>query len=260
MMLQNQTAIVTGAGRGIGKAIATALAGEGANIVVADINAEWSEKTAEGLRRVGRDTLAVSLDVTKSGQIARMVEATLERFKRIDILVNNAGVMSTTPLLQLQEEEWDRVLNVNLKGVFLCSKIVAEVMIRQRSGRIINLSSTSGRTGAPGQAAYCASKHGIIGLTEVLAIELGPYGITANAVCPGNTETEMSLEVFKARAASRGLTVDELLQGIVTKTPLGRIGRPEDTADVVVFLASPAAGFVTGQAINVCGGRSINLS
>ncbi len=260
MILQNQVAIVTGAGRGIGRAIAIALAGEGAKIVAADINAEWAETTGGDIRRIGGDALAIVVDVTQRSQIGDLVRTTLERFGHIDILVNDAGVMSTTPLLELREEEWDRVLDVNLKGTFLTCQAVGEVMRSQGHGRIVNISSTSGKMGAPGQGAYCASKHGIIGLTKVLAIELGPFGITANAVCPGNTDTEMSRQVFEARAASRGLTTDELLQGIVAKTPLGRIGRPEDVGRVVVFLVSPGADFVTGQAIAVCGGRSINLS
>ncbi len=184
----------------------------------------------------------------------------MSKFGHIDILVNNAGVVSNAPVLELSEEEWDRNIAVNLKGVFLCSQRVGRVMAAQRSGRIINISSLSGKVGAPGQAAYCASKHGVIGLTYVLAIDLAPYGINVNAICPGMNETEMAQSVMAQRAAARGQSVEEVRQGILAKTPLGRFGRPEDIAQVVLFFASPMSAYVTGQAIDVDGGRRANLS
>jgi NAD(P)-dependent dehydrogenase (short-subunit alcohol dehydrogenase family) len=174
--------------------------------------------------------------------------------------VNAAGIVNTTPLVDLSDEDWDRVMAVNLRAVFVACKHAAREMIKHQSGRIINISSTAGKIGAPGQGPYCASKSGVILLTQVLAIELGPHGITANSICPGNTETDMMRSVLMARAKTRGLTFEQLTKGIIEKIPLGRFGQPEDVAQVVRFLASPGAAYLTGQAINVCGGRTINLS
>jgi len=260
MSLEHQTAIVTGAGRGIGKAIARALARDGANVIVVDLNAESSAQTAEELLADGLSAVPYTTDIAQSDQVAQLVETAVARFGRVDILVNNAGLISNTPVLELPEAEWDRVLEVNLKGVFLCSQQCAAIMAKHGAGRIVNISSLSGKVGAPGQAAYCASKHGVLGLTKVLAIDLAPCGITVNAICPGNTETEMMRYALARRAAGRGQTYDELTAGILAKTPLGRFGQPEDVAQVVLFLVSPGAAYITGQSIDVDGGRSINLS
>ena len=258
--LKGKTAIVTGAARGIGKAIATALAREGATVVVVDLNADGAEQAAAEMRQAGFAASGVQADVTQKQSVDRLVQETLSRTGRIDILVNNAGVVSNTPILDLSEEEWDRTLAVNLRGVFVCSQCVGRVMASQRSGRIVNIASLAGKVGAPGQAAYCASKHGVLGLTKVLAIDLAQFGINVNAICPGNTETEMMRYVFTKRAESRGQTFDDLAQGILAKTPLGRFGQPDDVAQVAIFLVSPASAYVTGQTIDVDGGRSINLS
>ncbi len=258
--LRGKTALVTGAARGIGKAIAAALAREGAAVVAVDLQADALEETAKELRDAGLAVHAAVADVTQGRSIERLVQDTVARTGRIDILVNNAGVVSNTPILDLAEEEWDRTLAANLKGVFVCSQSAARVMSKQRSGRIVNIASLSGKVGAPGQAAYCASKHGVLGLTKVLAIDLAPFGINVNAICPGNTETEMMRHVLTKRAESRGQTFDNLTQGILAKTPLGRFGQPDDIAQVVLFLVSPAADYITGQTIDVDGGRSINLS
>jgi 3-hydroxybutyrate dehydrogenase len=258
--LRGKTALVTGAARGIGKTIAMVLAREGAAVVAVDRQADALEQTAKELRSAGLAVCGVVADVTQSQSIDRLVQETVARTGRIDILVNNAGVISNTPILDLPEEEWDRTLAVNLKGVFVCSQSVARVMSKQRSGRIVNIASLAGKVGAPGQAAYCASKHGVLGLTKVAAIDLAPFGINVNAICPGNTETEMMRHVFTKRAESRGQTFDDLAQGILAKTPLGRFGQPDDVAQVVLFLVSPAAAYITGQTIDVDGGRSINLS
>jgi 3-oxoacyl-[acyl-carrier protein] reductase len=259
-MLQDQVAIVTGGSRGIGKGIAAVLAREGAKVAVADINAEAARQTAAEMAAQGLQAIAVEVDITCSDQIDRMVRSVVEQLGRIDILVNNAGVVSNIPVLEFPEEEWHKTIAVNLTGVFLCSKRVGHVMAQQRSGRIINISSLSGRVGVPGQAAYCASKHGVIGLTQVLAIDLASYGVTANAICPGMNETEMMPLVIAQRAASRGQTVEEVRQGILCKTPLGRFGKPEDVGRVVLFFASPLSAYVTGQVIDVDGGRRANLS
>jgi 3-hydroxybutyrate dehydrogenase len=258
--LTGKTALVTGAARGIGKAIAATLAREGAEVVAVDLQPDDVELTAKELRDAGLAVLAAVADVTQSQSVNRLVDETVARTGRIDILVNNAGVVSNTPILDLPEDEWDRTLAVNLKGVFLCSQSVARVMSKHRSGRLVNIASLSGKVGAPAQAAYCASKHGVLGLTKVLAIDLAPFGINVNAICPGNTETEMMRYVLTKRAESRGQTFDNLAQGILAKTPLGRFGQPDDVAQVVLFLVSPAAAYITGQTIDVDGGRSINLS
>jgi 3-oxoacyl-[acyl-carrier protein] reductase len=258
-ILQNQTAIVTGASRGIGRGIATVLAREGANVAIADINVDGAKQTAEALVGLGFRAIAVQVDITKSNQVERMARSVVKQFGRIDILVNNAGVVSNIPVLEFPEAEWHKTIAVNLTGVFLCSKCVGQIMVQQRSGRIINISSLSGRVGVPGQAAYCASKHGVVGLTQVLAIDLAPH-VTANVICPGMNETEMMPLVIAQRAASRGQTVEEVRQGILCKTPLGRFGKPEDVGKVVLFFASPMGAYVTGQVIDVDGGRRANLS
>ncbi len=260
MSFQNQTAIVTGASRGIGKGIALSLAREGANVVMVDIDAETATAAADEIRGFGLSSHAAPADVTKSAEVETLVRGTLSKFGKIDILVNCAGVVSNKPILELPEVEWDQTIAVNLKGVFLCTKLVGQAMAKNRAGRIINISSLSGKVGAPGQAAYCASKHGVIGLTLVSAIDLAPHGITVNAICPGMNETEMMRAVVEQRAASRRQTVEEVRYAILSKTPLGRFGVPDDVANVVMFFASPWAAYVTGQTIDVDGGRRANLS
>jgi 3-oxoacyl-[acyl-carrier protein] reductase len=258
-MLQDQVAIVTGGSRGIGKGISAVLAREGATIVIADVNEDGARQAAAEMEKQGLRAIAIGVDITRSDQVDKMVQTVVERLGQIDVLVNNAGVVSNIPVLEFPEEEWHKTIAVNLTGVFLCSKSVGKVMVKQRSGRIINISSLSGRVGVPGQAAYCASKHGVIGLTQVLAIDLAPH-VTANAICPGMNETEMMPKVIQQRAESRGQTIEEVRQGILCKTPLGRFGQPEDVGRVVLFFASPLAAYCTGQVIDVDGGRRANLS
>jgi NAD(P)-dependent dehydrogenase (short-subunit alcohol dehydrogenase family) len=260
MILKGQYAIVTGAAGGIGRAIALDLAREGAGVMAVDIKQDELNRTLKVVRDEGFRIEGLEVNLSDPKQTAGMVQKSIEQFGRLDIIVNAAGVLNTTPLVDLGEEDWDLVMAVNLRAVFVACKYAAREMVRQKSGRIINISSTAGKIGAPGQGAYCASKSGVLGLTQVLAIELGPYGITANAICPGNTETDMMRAVLTFRAQSRGLTFEELAKGILDKTPLRRFGRPEDIAHTVLFLASPAAAYITGQAINVCGGRTANMS
>ena len=260
MLLENQIAIVTGAGRGIGKGIALALARVGASVAVTDINGAGAGRTTEDIRDAGGCAECFVTDITRSAEVNRLVSEVMAHFGRIDVLVNVAGVVNNRPALELPEEEWDQVIAVNLKGVFLMSQRVGLEMAQRGYGRIINISSLSGKVGAPGQAAYCASKHGVLGLNKVLAIDLAPYGITVNAICPGMNATEMAQQVMAQRAAARGQTVEEVERGILSKTPLGRFGRPEDVAEVVLFFAGPGAAYVTGQEIDVDGGRRANLS
>ncbi len=258
--LENKVAIVTGAGQGIGKGIALTLAKRGSKgICVADINFNLASRTATEIEELGYQSFPLKVDVTKAGDVDKMVKDALEKFGRIDILINNAGVLNTSPVLDLEEKEWNEVIEINLKGVFLCSKAVARVMVKQKWGRIINISSLAAQFGAPGQAAYCASKAGVVGFTRALAIELAKYSITVNAICPGNTDTEMLREVFKARAVKLGIGFNELIQGILSKTPMNRFAQSEDIAGLVTYLASSDGGYITGQAINICGGRSSSL-
>lgn len=196
--------------------------------------------------------------MTKSESVTRMVDRTLKKFGKIDILVNNAGMIKVGNVVDIQEKDWDEVLDVNLKGVFLCSKAVAPHMIERRSGKIINISSTAGRRGLPGKAHYHASKFAVIGFTQCLALELAPYNINVNCVCPGVVDTYMHREVLAPHTARiRGITEDEVYRNMEASVPLGRLQTPEDIGNLVAFLASEEAKNVTGQSINVNGG-SVN--
>ena len=258
--LTGQVAVVTGAGRGIGRGIAHALAKAGVRAAVADIDASAAEATAKAFRAQGHEALGLAIDVSQRPSVEKMVRKVLSHWGQIDILVNNAGINDSTPALELTDEIWQQVLSVNLTGVFLCSQIVGRHMVERGYGRIINISSIAAHFGAPNLAAYSASKVGILGLTRVMAVEWGPHGITVNAICPGNIETEMLRDVFEHRGALQGVTAEDVIARIESKTPAGRLGMPSDVAAMVLFLASSAVEYVTGQAINVCGGRTTNLS
>ncbi len=262
MELKGAVAIVTGGARGIGRGIALALAQEGANIVIGDLGANVDiaremEETAHQVRQAGVEALPYAVDVRVWDQVTGMVGATLERWGRIDILVNNAGVISVSAVATMDEAEWDRVLDVNLKGTFLCSKAVIPHMMERRSGRIINLSSQAGKRGYAAIAHYCASKFGIIGFTQSLAHELGPFNVTVNAVCPGQVDTAMFRDhLSPALAALSGTTAEEAWQEwIRTRVPLGRPQTPEDIGQAVVFLCK--ADNITGEALNVTGGSEM---
>lgn len=247
--LKGKVAIVTGASRGIGRAISKRLADEGAKVV---INYNSSEKEAEDLHleiaSSGGESVTFKGDVSNSKDVARMVDATMAKFGRIDILVNNAGIIFRKKILESVEEEWDRTIDVNLKSVYLCSKAVAPVMIQQKRGKIVNVSSISGLN-APASALeipdYTASKAGVVGLTKALALNLAP-AINVNVVCPGATETDMLRQMSDSARTAR-----------IAETPLGRLGRPEEVADAVLFLASDDSDFVTGETLVVSGGRSM---
>ncbi len=244
--LSGRTALVTGAARGIGKTIATTLAKNGANIACVDVNPEALKSTVEEIRALGVQAEGYTCDVTDSGQVDETVKAVVKQFGGLDILVNNAGITRDGLLLRMKDEQWDAVLNVNLRGTFLFSRAAARPLMKSKCGRIVNIASVSGLMGNPGQANYSASKAGVIGFTRTISKELASRKVTVNAVAPGFIATEM--------AHALG---EEILERIQQETPLGRLGDPQDVADAVLFLASDAAEFITGTVITVDGGLTV---
>ncbi|MGB9699807.1 MAG: SDR family NAD(P)-dependent oxidoreductase [Thermodesulfobacteriota bacterium] len=257
--LKKQVAIVTGAGSGIGKAIAWRLSKEGAIIVAVDINQESAKELIKEIKNSGGEGLAVKTDVANFSHVQSMVNETLANFNQIDILVNNAGTGSAGRVIDYSEEDWDKPLQVNLKGTFLCSQAVAKQMIPRRKGKIVNIASVAGKSGEEFIGAYCASKFGVIGLTQVLAKELGRYNINVNAICPGYVWTPMWAELARWFKEHFSALAERSLYEIFTKrveavTPLRRAQTPEDIANLTAFLVSEEARNITGQAINVDGG------
>jgi 3-oxoacyl-[acyl-carrier protein] reductase len=242
MDLSGKTAVITGSSRGLGKAIAIKLGKSGANIVL-NGTSETVLKTAEELKEMGLNVTVHIGNITDAESVKNLISTAINAFGRIDIFVNNAGITKDKPMALMSEDDWDTVLDVNLKGAFLCTKAAAKIMIKQRYGRIINVSSVAGAYGNPGQANYSASKAGLIGLTKTTAKEFAPRGITCNAVTPGLIQSDMT-EILP----------DDLKQKYLEKIALGRFGTPEDVANVVAFLASDEAGYVTGQVIDIDGG------
>jgi NAD(P)-dependent dehydrogenase (short-subunit alcohol dehydrogenase family) len=258
MRFDNKTTIVTGAAQGIGKAIALAFAREGAQMVLADANLPKLQGVADEINGMGGMTLALSIDVRNPRQVEEFVKKAMGVFGKIDILVNNAGVLRAAPFLNLTEEDWDVTLAVNLKGVFLCSQTVAREMISKGGGRIINVASNAGKVPRVNNAAYCASKAGVILLTQVIALELAKFGITANALCPGATETELLVKT-QSGGLSQGLEgiIRGSLETFRAGIPLGRLAKPEDQASMVLYLASEEARHITGQTFVVDGGQTM---
>jgi len=247
MDLKGKVAIVTGAGKGLGWSIAERLARDGASLVVAEIDPKSGDDKAAVISRMGREVLAVRVDVSKWTDVERMAKQVLEKFGRIDILVNNAGLMGNYYLVtDYPEEEWDRLIDVNLKGTFLCCKAVLPAMIKKKYGKIISLASVAGKEGNARMAAYSVSKAAIIALTKTVAKEVAPYGIHVNCVSPALCETDMAKDMTPEQRAL-----------LTSKIPLGRLGKPEEVAAVVKFLASDESSFVTGQCYDISGGRSI---
>ena len=246
MDIATRVAIVTGSGRGIGKAIALKLAQAGATVVVNDIgDAKPVEAVVKEIKAMGKEALAVMADVSLAPDVARLVEKTLSAYKRIDILVNNAGVNRDQLLLRMSEEDWDKVLTVDLKSVFLCTKAVVRHMAKQHWGRIISLSSVVGIVGNKGQANYAAAKAGIIGFTRAIAKEVASHGVTVNAIAPGFIDTEMTQRLK-----------EEWKQELKRHIPLGAFGSPRDVAEAVAFLASEESRYITGQVLGVDGGMA----
>jgi len=243
MDLKGQVVLVTGGARGIGKAIAENFAKRGADLVIADISLSSAEETAKEIAATGVRTLALGLDVSKSGEVTAAFEKIMKEFGRIDVVINNAGITRDGLILRMKEEDWDAVININLKGVFLCSKEAVKLMVKQRYGRIVNIASVVAFMGNPGQANYSASKAGIVGLTKTIAKEYASRGVTVNAVAPG----------FIATAMTEALP-DNIKQEMLKSIPVGAFGSVDDVANAVAFLASPANGYITGQVIHVNGG------
>lgn len=243
MKLEGKVALVTGAAQGIGKAVALLLARNGADIVVSDINLEKAGETAREIEATGRRAMPIKVDVANSGDVERMVQTILEQFGQIDILINNAGIARDKLILRMTEEDWDAVLDINLKGTFNCTKAVVKHMSKQRSGKIVNIASVVGEMGNAGQANYSASKAGVIGFTKTIAREFAQRGINVNAIAPGYIQTPMT-EALPEKAK------DELKRMI----PMERLGQPEDVAGAVLFLVSEAASYITGHVLNVNGG------
>ena len=243
-VLGDQVALITGASRGIGRAIAERLARAGALVLVNYVQQEAAaEETRAAILASGGQAELCRFDLANSAAVTASIQEAIERYKKIDILVNNAGLSIDNLLMRLKEEEWDRVIDINLKGTFLCTKAVTRSMLKQKGGRIINLTSVVAQTGNAGQAAYTAAKAGIIGFTKTMAKELASRAITVNAVAPGFIETDMT-----------GSLPDPVKSGYLSLIPAGRWGTTAEVAEVVAFLASPLAGYITGQVININGG------
>jgi 3-oxoacyl-[acyl-carrier protein] reductase len=240
--LQGKVAIVTGASRGIGRAIALALAAEGASVAVNYANSSAAaDAVVADIQAMGADAIALQADVSQPDQVTGFVAAVMEKWGRVDVLVNNAGITRDTLLLRMDLAQWQAVIDLNLTGVFLCTKAISKIMLKQRAGRIINIASVSGQVGLPGQTNYSAAKAGVIGFTKAVAKELATRSITVNAIAPGFISTDMTA----------GLEAEEILKAI----PLGRYGEPEEIAGMAKFLAAdPAAAYITGQTFNVDGG------
>ena len=246
MNFKNRLAIVTGGGQGIGKEICLKLARSKAEVIIFDVNEESFNKTVEEIRAMEGKILAFKVDVTKYEELKKAVRYVIDKYKGIDILVNNAGIARDSLLLRMKKENWHKVLDVNLTGVFNCLKAVIRCMMKQRYGRIVNISSIIGLRGNIGQANYSAAKAGIIGLTKSAARELGRYGISVNAVAPGFIDTAMTRELDK-----------EIVDKITSQIPLLRIGKPEEVASLVAYLASEEAGYITGEVIRIDGGMAM---
>ena len=246
--LKNKTAIVTGARRGMGRAHALVLAKAGARVMVADISSEECEKVVKEIEKNGGEAMAIKCDVSKKEEVDKMIETVVKKWGKLDILINNAGIAQFVPFLQMTEAEWDKTININLKGYFLCAQAAAKEMQRQGSGAIVNIASVAmGQVGVgfPSLTHYCASKGGIVGMSEAMAIELAPYNIRVNVVSPGAIDTPMIDPVKQDKAA---------MAGILARVPLRRVGKPEEVANAVLFLASDESSYMTGSVVVVDGG------
>jgi NAD(P)-dependent dehydrogenase (short-subunit alcohol dehydrogenase family) len=262
-MKETKVAIVTGGGSGIGRGICQRLGEEGYFVVAADINESSAAETIQMIRsdHDGGDApgTGVAVDLTRKESVQSMVRTVLERTGRIDVLVNCAGMVTKEYIWELAEESWDRTMDLNMKGVYLCTQAVVDHMKERGYGRIVNISSIAGKTGEERTGSYCASKFGVIGLTQSVALEVAPYGITCNAVCPSAVETDLVKKWISGDAARSGRSYEEELHEQITRfNPVGRIAQVEDVAHAVAFLADERSGFITGTTLNVAGGREMH--
>lgn len=250
--LEGKVAAVTGAAGGIGQAIALRLAQEGAKVAVLDIQA--TDATVAACREADADVLGLSLDVTSKGQIISVVKQIKDSLGIVDIWVNNAGVFDNTATVELSEDLWDRVSDINYKAMYLCAQAVIPGMLEKGWGRFVNMSSMAGKMAYPKEIAYCSTKAAVLGLTRALAIELGSHGITANAICPGPIDTDMLSNTHQKLADEFGVTLADWDRQVIETIPVGRLGKPEEIASLAAFLSSDEAAFINGQAINIDGG------
>jgi len=256
MDLKNKVAIVTGAAQGIGKAVAVILAKYGANIVAADIKTDNIIQVVEKIEALGRRSLAVTMDVSNKEQVNKSICKVTEKFGKIDILVNCAGIVTSSLMVDLKEDIWDKVMDVNTKGVFLVSQAVAKEMIKNSiKGKIVNISSQAAKVGEIGNGPYCASKAAVNMLTQVLALELASYEINVNAICPGYTDTEIMQQVFQKRGPIEGMTSEQYKKKLLLNVPLNRMAKPEEIGELVAFLVSDKSKYITGVAITIAGGK-----
>jgi len=244
--LTDKIAIVTGGGSGIGRRVAMAFSEFGAKLIIADVNQKAADLVVSEIKSKEGEAIAVPMDVTRPGEVDQMVNTAVDTFGRIDILFNNAGISVRGPAESFSLEDWNKVLAVNLTGMFICAQAVGKVMIKQRRGKIINTASVSAKLGHPGNLAYAAAKHGVVGMSKVMAVEWGKYGVRVNCIGPGVIKTPMTMKAFSD---------PETYQELVKRVPLGRLGEPDDLVGAVVFLASDASNYVTGQTLYIEGGR-----
>ena len=254
MELKGQIAIVTGGGRGIGRAIALELARQGADIVIAELDHAGAKRTAEEVGALGRRSLATTTDVTSRADLRAMVDRAKAEFGRIDILINNAGIYRAASTLDVTEDHWDAIMNINAKAVFFATQAVLPTMMAQKSGAIVSLASMAGKIGSTTNLPYNASKAAVISITKSLALAHAADGLRVNCVCPGFVETDMWTLVAREQSVLMGLSPEDFTEQRAAQVPLGRMERPEDVAKVIGFLASDRAAYMTGQAINVTGG------
>jgi len=245
MDFSGKTVLVTGSSRGIGKATALKLASLGADVVVNGTKMETAKVIADEIKSMGRESLAIQADVSNARQVKSMFDSVIKKFGKIDILVNNAGIVTQGPFLSMEEKQWDKLISIDLKGVFLCSKEAAKHMVKEKYGRIVNIASVAGIMGFQGLAHYCSAKAAVINFTKEISLELAPQGISVNAIAPGAIETDMTKAIKSD---------PQMVKGIMSQIPLGRFGKPEEIAAAVVFLASDEASYVTGTTLVVDGG------
>lgn len=258
MGLKGKAAIVTGGGKGIGRAVCFSLAKEDVKVIIADLDFDAAYGVCQEIESLNGQARPYKVDVTSSSSVRELVDFACSEFFGVDILINSAGIISIADVIDLQESAWDRVMEVNAKGVFLACQAVLEHMINKESGKILNIASQAGKTGFPYEAHYSASKGAVITFTQALAREVAMYGINVNAVCPGSIETEMNIIVTEGIAKILGITSREKRAQTISATPLARKGTPEDVASLITFLVSERAGFMTGQAVNITGGRELH--